>query len=103
MFVVIYTFTVKENRDRDFIEGWKGLTRLIYEYERSLGSRLHKKSKNKYVAYAQWPDRTTWENAGENLPEIANVSKRLMKDSCETIETILELDVLEDLIQSKIF
>ncbi len=103
MFAVIYTFTVKENRNKDFIKGWKGLTQLIYEYEGSLGSRLHMKSKNEYVAYAQWPDKSTWENAGGHLPEMANSSSRLMKESCEKIETLYELEVLEDLTQSRSF
>ncbi len=42
MFAVIYQFNVKENRESEFIGAWKQLTQLIYDYEGSLGSRLHK-------------------------------------------------------------
>ena len=54
MFAVIYQFKVKENRKAEFINAWKQLTHLIYEYEGSLGSRLHKQDDDVYLAYAQW-------------------------------------------------
>ena len=103
MFSVIYTFRVKEGRDKDFIVGWRGLTKLIYEYEGSLGSRLHKKSEGEYVAYAQWPSKEVWKNAGGKLPEIAAESRDLMKYSCEDIQTAYELDVIEDLVKPDVF
>jgi hypothetical protein len=39
---VLYFFDVKEDQEQVFIENWSRLTALIYEYQGSLGSRLHK-------------------------------------------------------------
>ena len=39
---VLYFFDVKEDQEQVFIENWTNLTALIYEYQGSLGSRLHK-------------------------------------------------------------
>lgn len=63
MFAEIYKFDVKENRESEFIGVRKQLTQLIYDYEGSLGSRLHKLKDTSYIAYAQWPDRQTWKNS----------------------------------------
>ena len=62
MFAAIYRFNVKEGMDAQFIDSWGALTRMIYEFEGSLGSRLHKQADGVYIAYAQWPDFNTWNN-----------------------------------------
>lgn len=103
MFAVIYSFTVKENRDSDFVKGWKGLTELIYEFEGSLGSRLHKEAEGKYIAYAQWPTKFIWENAGSKLPNEADVFRKLMKDNCSDIQTIHQLEMVENLLKNEVF
>ena len=102
MFAVIYSFTVKENRDSEFIQGWEGLTQLIYEFEGSLGSRLHKESDRKYIAYAQWPTKAIWKNAGLNLPEKASRYRKMMKESCVEIKTLHELEMTHDLTKTKV-
>ena len=101
MFCVIYSFQVKPGFELDFIESWKDLTNLIYQHEGSLGSRLHKQDELKYIAYAQWPDKETWLNAGNKLPESSKIVRDKMKNSCEKIETVFELDVVEDLLKQK--
>ncbi|MFT5824302.1 MAG: hypothetical protein ACI8ZM_005569 [Crocinitomix sp.] len=101
MFAVIYSFKVIPGRTNDFIKGWSGLTKLIYQYENSLGSRLHQTEPNTYIAYAQWPDKSTWKNAGNNLPEQANEFRKLMKDSCSEIKIESELDVVADLLKQQ--
>ena len=53
MFCVIYSFQVKEDKEAPFIEAWKELTKLIYQYEGSLGSRIHKASEDIYLAYEE--------------------------------------------------
>ena len=103
MFTVIYKMKVKAGRDKDFIEGWKSLTKFIYEYEGSLGSRLHKIETSHYLAYAQWPSKEVYANAGGNLPEIANLSRDLMKGSCDEITTSYEMNVVCDLFQKEPF
>jgi heme-degrading monooxygenase HmoA len=101
MFAVVYLFKVKENRQSEFINTWKQLTQLIYEYEGSLGSRLHKQSDDVYLAYAQWPDRETWEHSGKKLPDAANKIRETMSACCTKIETLYELNCIEDLLKSE--
>ena len=103
MFAVIYTFEVHPDKDAIFIESWKNLTQLIYQYEGSLGSRLHKKNNEQYIAYAQWPDRKTWENSGSKLPEEANEYRKKMKEACVSISTQHELQMIEDLLARNTF
>jgi quinol monooxygenase YgiN len=100
MFAVIYQFNLKENRESEFKGSWKQLTELIYEYEGSLGSRLHKLNDTSYIAYAQWPDRDTWKNSGNNLPDSADSVRKSMRDCCTEIETLYELDCTEDLLKT---
>ena len=99
MYVVLYSFKVKPKQVDAFIEGWKGLTNLIYQYEGSLGSRLHKKEPLEYIAYAQWPSKDIFENSGGSLPKEANSFRDLMRASCEAIEVIDKLEVVEDLLK----
>lgn len=99
MFVAIYRFEVKQGKEDVFIKAWHDLTELIYKYEGSLGSRLHKDDNGIYIAYAQWPDRKTWENAGNKLPEKANNIRNTMRIACNTIETVYELDCVDDLLK----
>ena len=99
MFTVIYSFEVIPNKEDDFKTGWKGLTELIYQYENSYGSRLHKLNNHSYIAYAAWPDKETWKNSGKNLPEKANEFYALMKASCSNTKVEYTLDVIEDLLQ----
>ena len=101
MYVVIYFFKVKPNQEKGFVESWKGLTTLIYKHEGSLGSRLHKKEKQQYIAYAQWPSKSNFENSGKNLPEEANRYRDLMRKHCVKIEVLHKLEVVEDLLMQK--
>ncbi len=100
MFCVIYSFEVKDGFNAQFEYAWSELTKLIYKYEGSLGSRLHKKSAQSYVAYAQWPDKSTWENFGDHLPENAKSLSAQMLEACAEREIVFELDMLDDLLKS---
>lgn len=102
MFCVIYSFEVKEGYNAQFEYAWSELTKLIYKYEGSLGSRLHKNSPQSYVAYAQWPDRLTWENFGNNLPENAKSLSTQMFEACSEREIVSELEMLDDLLKSSV-
>lgn len=99
MFTVIYLFEVKEGQEQLFEKAWRDLTLFIYEYEGSLGSRLHKQNASTYIGYAQWPDEYTWENSGSNLPEESNTIREIMKSSCKEIKTLYKLDVTDDLLK----
>lgn len=102
MFSVIYHFKVKAGKEEVFLQAWLELTKLIYEYEGSLGSRIHQSQKEgDFIAYAQWPSRNKWENAGANLPESAQLWRKQMKDSCDEIKTLFELDQKIDYLNEK--
>jgi heme-degrading monooxygenase HmoA len=101
MFAVIYSFKVKPGQAKSFEKAWENLTHLIYEFEGSLGSRLHKKDDLHYIAYAQWPDKSTWQNSGAKLPESSADIRKAMKDACEHIETLYELDMITDLLKTE--
>lgn len=101
-FTVVYSFEIKENTTEQFIKAWTSLTELIYEFEGSYGSRLHKVNDSHFVGYAQWPSRSVFEQAGDNLPESANHFREQMRGCCIKIERLLELESVEkDLIQNK--
>jgi len=98
MFTVVYRFEVRPNREADFIEHWAALTELIKQYEDGLGSRLHKSNQTTYLAYAQWPDRNTWEKSGDKLPPEAIAIRELMRECIISSSTELEMDVVKDLL-----
>ncbi len=102
MFTVLYSFKVKPNQANNFEKAWRGMTVLIYEYEGSLGSRLHKQSELNYIAYAQWPDKITWKNSGNKLPKSSEDIKETMTECCEKIEVLFEMEVVEDLLEKNI-
>ncbi len=101
MFAAIYSFTVKPDQEQAFESAWKELTEMIYEYEGSLGSRLHKQDDQQYIAYAQWPSREVWEQSGDKLPEASQDVRQRMKESCDTIETLYTLDMVDDLMREE--
>lgn len=103
MFCVIYSFESKPGKEQEFIDAWEGLTKLIYQYEGSLGSRLHQESDGKYIAYAQWPSKEGWENSGDKLPKEAEQFSKQMKEACLKIETIFQLEMVNDKLESKAY
>lgn len=103
MFAVLYTFKIKEGREVEFIQSWTSLTALIYQNEGSYGSKLHRDSNGDFVAYALWPDKETWKNAGSKLPNEADEFRLMMKDSCLKIETKYELEEVNNLLKDKPF
>ena len=98
MFTVIYTFNVLPGKVKDFIFNWEELTKLIYQFEGSFGSRLHHIKDLEYLAYAQWPDKETWSNSGSKLPEVASEFSKNMKAACASSTTNFELTVVSDLL-----
>lgn len=102
-FTVIYSFQIHEGKEEQFIQSWKSLTELIYEYRGSLGSRLHKLNESEYIAYAVWPNRETFEDVNRKMPNNTDQVRTAMREACSKIETIYEMDIVEDLINDKPF
>lgn len=100
-FTVIYSFKIIEGKENEFITCWTELTKLIYKYEGSYGSRLHKVNENLFIGYAQWSSKEVFDKSGNNLPETANNFRKQMRDSCSEIKTIHEMYEVQDLLNDK--
>jgi heme-degrading monooxygenase HmoA len=101
MFAVIYRFVIAEGQEEAFRSAWREMTQLIYQYEGSMGSRLHRENEKSFIAYALWPRREIWENSGKSLPEEAKAVRERMRNACITIETLHRLDMTDDLIRDQ--
>jgi hypothetical protein len=100
-FTVVYSFKIIAGKENDFINAWGALTNLIYEFAGSYGSRLHKVDKDFFIAYAQWPDKATWDLSGDKLPEIANEIRKQMRQYCLEMKTEYEMTVVADFLRDE--
>ncbi len=99
-FSIIYSFRVLEGKEQDFINSWTALTNLFYVFAGSYGSRLHKADGLLFIAYAQWPNRETFDQAGDKLPEEAIEHRQQLRASCSEIKTEFELaEIVKDLLK----
>lgn len=73
------------------------MTSTIFENCNSLGSRLHKSSDTKNVAYAQWPDETTFRES--KLPNDFEKLRTSFKKSCNKVKVLFELEMVDDLLK----
>lgn len=96
-FCVIYRFRVDPERADAFVDAWSRLTHAIREAFGGLGSRLHRDSEGIWVAYAQWPDRATWERARERASPDSDASAVMAEAIQERFEPIY-LDPVVDLL-----
>ena len=100
---MIYSFIIIESKEDVFINAWTELTKLIYEYEGSYGSRLHKINNTLFIGYAQWSDEDAWKQSGGKLPEEASKLRKQMRESCSGIKTEYEMIMVQDLLHDKRF
>lgn len=100
-FTIIYSFKLVEGKEEDFIQYWTKLTQLIYEFEGSYGSRLHKVNHSLYIGYAQWPSKEIYDNSGNNLPESSVVLRQKMRECCVEIKSEYEMVLVQDLLKDK--
>ena len=71
---VIYHWKLRPELETQFVAAWRRATQLIMDQRGGGGSRLHKAADGTWYAYAQWPDRKTWQahqDAGPIDPELA--------------------------------
>ncbi len=102
MFCVIYQWQVKPAREPDFRETWRAITEAIFRQHGSLGSRMHSADDGSWIAYAQWPDRESWEHHGETLGVELSQSRQI---EClfEPVKVLARLTVTDDFLQSATF
>jgi len=70
--------------EAQFREAWEDLTAFLCEHRGALGSRLHHTDQGTIVAYAQWPDRATWERSCAQHEQDSALSERLLAAVEET-------------------
>lgn len=63
MFVAVYWWRVHPGKEEQFREAWRRGTKRITALYGSYGSRLHQALDGRFVGYAEWPDRETWQKA----------------------------------------
>ena len=63
MYVAVYWWRVHPGKEEQFIDAWTRGTDLIREIYGSYGSRLHRDGDGRFVGYAEWPDKETWQRA----------------------------------------
>lgn len=97
MFTVIYSFKVIPGNEEQFEKTWHEMTQQILIHAGSRGSRLHMSRGSEYIAYAQWPNKSTWEKMGDALPESAREVGKQMRSYCISVKVLYELKVIDDL------
>lgn len=97
MFIALYRWKVKPSHEKNFQEGWHRRTKEIYRQCGSLGSRLHHAEDDTWIAYAQWPDRQTYD-AADSIPVIDNDARKLFRDSIEEAYPDIYMSVIDDLL-----
>jgi len=101
MFAVIYRWKILRGREAQFEEGWRAGTAAIAREFGGWGSRLHRGEDGVFVAYAQWPDRATWERAMESRMHHSNDEARAKYRAAfepESFETLFAGEVTADLL-----
>lgn len=81
MFVAVYWWRVKPGMEAQFRAAWRRGTELITARYGSYGSRLHRDLDGRFVGYAMWPDRQSWQRAFD---------ARMVYDDAETRRKFVE-------------
>lgn len=101
MFAVIYRWQVVPGLEAQFETGWRrGTERIAAEFG-GWGSRLHKAGEGVYIAYAQWPDKETWQRAMESrMYHSDDEARKMYRDAivAGTFETLAQGEVVADLL-----
>ena len=103
MFCVLYTFTVTPSHEDQCRQHWLDVTKHLYQHAGSLGSRLHRASQVEYIGYAQWTSRDQWDQQRERSDAELQRHRQAMRECCEEIEVLYELDVTDDWLQREVY
>ena len=94
MFIVLYRWRIKPDKEQQFIEAWAEVTGYFLANFDSLGSRLHRGSDGLFYAYAQWKSKEERENAFENASEL-EAGTKMRQAITEGFEPVI-LETLSD-------
>ncbi len=81
MFIILYRWKIKPEKEADFIDGWAEVTDFFLKNFDSLGSRLHQGNDGLFYAYAQWKSAEDREKAFSNDINLEGIAK--MRKSIE--------------------
>ena len=104
MFAVIYRWKLIPGREAQFEEGWRAGTAAIAREFGGWGSRLHRGDDGTVFAYAQWPDRATWERAMATRMHHSDDAAREKYRSAiapGSFETLFSGEVVADSLQQR--
>ena len=101
VFCVIYKFTVKAGCKSKFRYNWVAVTQWNYRHAGSFGSRLHRANGGDYIGYAQWASCDEWKKRPDGSDAELQSHLQAMRESCEEVEVLHELDVTDDYLQSE--
>jgi len=87
-FAVIYRFRIAPQAEDAFIQAWSRLTELIRDHRGGRGSRLHRGDDGIYYAYAQWPDRQSWQSEGTLPAEAVELRQIITNATVEHFDAI---------------
>ncbi len=93
---------MKAGYERNFQTGWHQRTEEIYRTCGSFGSRLHQAEDGSWVAYAQWPDRETYD-AAQSIAVVDARARTLFRESIEESYPDTYMHVVDDLLKSERF
>lgn len=97
-FAVLYRWRLVPGTEERFRSAWRRMTEAIREQRGGRGSRLHRAEDGTWWAYAQWPDRASWERS-RSLPSADEESSRAMAAAiAEAFDPVL-LEPVDDLLQ----
>jgi heme-degrading monooxygenase HmoA len=96
MFVALYRWRVRPEREPDFRRAWRRLTEVIRARCGSGGSALFREPDGTFVALARWPSREAWERAfAAGSPDVEATA--LLRDCVLERLPHAELENVEDL------
>jgi heme-degrading monooxygenase HmoA len=94
MFVILYRWRIKPEKETQFIEAWSEITAYYRENFASLGSRLHRGNDGIFYAYARWNSAEDREKAFNNSPKFEVAVK--MKEAIQESFPEVCLEIIED-------
>ncbi len=104
-FAVVYQWRLKPGMETQFETAWEALTALLRSARGargSRGSRLHRTDNGTLVAYAQWPDRASWERSCKLHELDATLSQRMLDAVDETWSPMLLTTLADRLLPESI-
>ncbi len=102
MYAVAYRWKIIPGKERQFETAWAAGTGAIAREFDGWGSRLHVGDDGHYYAYAQWPDRATYDAAMESrMRHSDDEARAAYRDAIaeDGFEVIFAGEMLSDLLR----